>query len=223
MAVDERDQGNVWNPTRALGYTYQRRPSRAPAEMSASKWSRSARFQKPWRKCGWGAASLNLPKRPRNWNQKKTKVTWAGFANWGQWTQTYLWPGSQVPALCRMWTDHRLNQLSTWLQMWPWLPGLGTDASDSRQGQLGCKLSSPLKSTWSDTPTASSSGHQSELWRSPPRIASIPTPHCLNPCISGCQGHHQGSPTGFTEWGAPGRPRLYYVHVILQIPKRCIL
>lgn len=121
-------------------------------------------------------------------------------------------PGpSPLQDVDRPWT----YQLSAWLQMWPWLPRLGTDDSDSQQGQPGCKVSSPLQSTWSDTLTALSSGHQSELWRSPSRIASPPTPHCLNPCISGCQGHHQGSATGFTEQGALGRPHIYCVHVIL--------
>lgn len=117
----------------------------------------------------------------------------------------------------------RTYQLSAWHQMWPWLPRLGTDDSDSRQGQPGCKVSSPLKSTRSDTLTASSSGHQSELWRSPSRIASPPTPHCLNPCISGCQGTIKGQQPVSQNKGLRGDRTYIAFMLFFKLPKRCIL
>lgn len=136
VAVDKHNQGNTWNFAWALGYTYQWWPLHAPAEMSASKWSHSAQFQKLWRKCGWVAANLNLPKLPRNWNQKKTKATWAGLAKPSTTDLDLLVTYQPGPSPLRDVDRPQTYQFSPWLQMWPWLSGLGINAH-SGSGKAG--------------------------------------------------------------------------------------
>lgn len=66
----------------AFGFPYRWPLLRIPAGMSASKWSHSARFRKPWQRRGQAAASPNLPATLTAWNQaKQRELPWAQDAN----------------------------------------------------------------------------------------------------------------------------------------------